>query len=64
MTSGTFAPSFNRPLGLAYLATATGTPAVVDVEIRNRRVGAAVTGLPFYRRGKRPAANAQSTIVN
>lgn len=57
MTSGTFAPSFNRPLGMAYLATAAGAPPLVDVEIRNRRVGAAVTGLPFYRRGKRPAAN-------
>jgi glycine cleavage system T protein (aminomethyltransferase) len=64
MTSGTFAPSFNRPLGMAYLATAAGVPPAVDVEIRNRRVVAAVTGLPFYRRGKRPAANAQSTIAN
>ena len=57
MTSGTFAPSFNRPLGMAYLATAAGepglgAPASVEVEIRNRRVAAAVTGLPFYRRGK------------
>ena len=50
MTSGTFAPSFNRPLGMAYLAA--GAPESVEVEIRNRRVAAAVTGLPFYRRGK------------
>jgi glycine cleavage system T protein (aminomethyltransferase) len=66
MTSGTFAPSFNRPLGMAYLATAAGAPGLgapalgapgsVEVEIRNRRVAAAVTGLPFYRRGKPPAA--------
>jgi aminomethyltransferase len=55
MTSGTFAPSFNRPLGMAYLATAVGAPAAVEVEIRNRRIGAAVVGLPFYRRGKPPA---------
>jgi aminomethyltransferase len=52
MTSGTFAPSFNRPLGMAYLAAAAGGPEQVEVEIRNRRVAAAVTGLPFYRRGK------------
>ena len=52
MTSGTFAPSFNRPLGTAYLATAAGAPESVEVEIRSRRVAAAVTGLPFYRRGK------------
>ncbi|MGH7913159.1 MAG: glycine cleavage system aminomethyltransferase GcvT [Candidatus Binataceae bacterium] len=57
MTSGTFAPGFNRPLGMAYLDTAAGAPASVDVEIRNRRVGAAVTGLPFYRRGQRSTAN-------
>jgi aminomethyltransferase len=52
MTSGTFAPSFDRPLGMAYLATAAGAPEQVEVEIRNRRVAAAVTGRPFYRRGK------------
>ncbi len=52
MTSGTFAPSFNRPLGMAYLATAAGALEQVDVEIRNRRVAAAVRGLPFYRRDK------------
>jgi aminomethyltransferase len=56
MTSGTFAPSFNRPLGMAYLATAAGTPDSVEVEIRNRRVAAAVIGLPFYRRGKTPSS--------
>jgi aminomethyltransferase len=51
MTSGTFAPSFNRPLGMAYLAAVADAPESVEVEIRNRRVVAAVTGLPFYRRG-------------
>jgi aminomethyltransferase len=56
MTSGTFAPSFNRPLGMAYLDAAAGALESAEVEIRNRRVAAAVTGLPFYRRGKPPAA--------
>jgi aminomethyltransferase len=56
MTSGTFAPSFNRPLGMAYVAAAAGAPDSVEVEIRNRRVSAAVMGLPFYRR-KPPATN-------
>jgi aminomethyltransferase len=56
MTSGTFAPSFNRPLGMAYLDAAAGALESVEVEIRNRRVAAAVTGLPFYHRGKAPAA--------
>jgi len=57
MTSGTFAPTFNRPLGMAYLASEAAARESVEVEIRNRRVGAAVTALPFYRRGKGPAPN-------
>ena len=52
MTSGTFAPSFNRPLGMGYLAAAAGEPASVEVEIRNHRVAADIVGLPFYRRGQ------------
>ncbi|HZO83566.1 MAG TPA: glycine cleavage system aminomethyltransferase GcvT [Candidatus Binataceae bacterium] len=51
VTSGTFAPSFNRPLAMAYLAAAAGAPATVEVEIRNHRVPADVVALPFYRRG-------------
>ncbi|HEY2525390.1 MAG TPA: glycine cleavage system aminomethyltransferase GcvT [Candidatus Binataceae bacterium] len=57
VTSGTFAPTFNRPLGMAYLASSAAARESVEVEIRNRRVGAAVTALPFYRRGKTPAPN-------
>jgi glycine cleavage system aminomethyltransferase T len=41
---------------MAYLDAAAGALESVEVEIRNRRVAAAVTGLPFYRRGKPPAA--------
>ena len=52
VTSGTFAPSFNRPLGMAYVDTAAGAPDSMQVEIRNRRVAASVVALPFYRRGK------------
>jgi len=56
VTSGTFAPSFGRPLAMAYVtgsAVAGAWPREGDsleVEIRNRRVGATVTALPFYRR--------------
>jgi len=57
VTSGTFAPTFNRPLGMAYLASSAAAWESVEVEIRNRRVGAAVTALPFYRRGKTAAPN-------
>jgi len=57
VTSGTFAPTFNRPLGMAYLTSAAAARESVEVEIRSRRVGAAVTALPFYRRGKPAAPN-------
>jgi aminomethyltransferase len=52
VTSGTFAPSFNRPLGMAYLSTAAGAPESVQVEIRHKPIPATVVALPFYRRGK------------
>ncbi len=64
MTSGTFAPSFDRPLGMAYLATAAGDPASVEVEIRNRRVAADIVGLPFYRRGKTAGQAAKASGAN
>jgi aminomethyltransferase len=55
VTSGTFAPTFARPLAMGYVATTTGIDAAHDdghlaVEIRGRRVSATVVPLPFYRR--------------
>lgn len=51
VTSGSFAPSFGRPLAMAYV---TGKDisegATVEVVIRNRQVAAEVVSLPFYRR--------------
>jgi glycine cleavage system T protein (aminomethyltransferase) len=62
ITSGTFAPSFNRPLAMAYLTPdAGGWPRegdVLEVAIRDRRVPASIVPLPFYRRGARQAAAA------
>jgi aminomethyltransferase len=59
ITSGTFAPSFNRPLAMAYVAAANQLEpgASLAVEIRNRREPATIVALPFYRRtkGDRPA---------
>ncbi|HUG89772.1 MAG TPA: glycine cleavage system aminomethyltransferase GcvT [Planctomycetaceae bacterium] len=52
VTSGTFSPTFEKPLAMAYVAresAAPGTP--LDVDIRGRRERAAVVKLPFYRRG-------------
>jgi aminomethyltransferase len=55
VTSGTFAPSFNRPLAMAYLMASAGEAATavgsaLEVEVRNRKVAATVVQLPFYRR--------------
>jgi aminomethyltransferase len=52
ITSGTFAPSFDRPLAIAYLnegAQTIDNPSL-EVAIRNRMVKAEITALPFYRR--------------
>ncbi|MEM9186368.1 MAG: glycine cleavage system aminomethyltransferase GcvT [Planctomycetota bacterium] len=53
VTSGTFSPTFDRPLAMAYVkpsAAATGEHLAVD--IRGKEVGATVAPLPFYERGK------------
>jgi aminomethyltransferase len=51
VTSGTQTPFLKKAIGMAYLPTdraATGTE--FDVEVRGRRVRAAVVPMPFYKR--------------
>ncbi|QDU54614.1 glycine cleavage system aminomethyltransferase GcvT [Aeoliella mucimassa] len=53
VTSGTYSPTFERPLAMAYVkpvAAAIGTPLAVD--IRGTQIPATVVPLPFYERGK------------
>jgi aminomethyltransferase len=53
VTSGTFSPTFERPIAMAYVrpsAQAVGTRLAVD--IRGTRHPAVVVPLPFYQRGK------------
>ncbi|HZP45533.1 MAG TPA: glycine cleavage system aminomethyltransferase GcvT [Candidatus Binataceae bacterium] len=52
VTSGTYAPTFARPLALGYVEAAAGFApgSALEVEIRGRRVSATVVALPFYRR--------------
>jgi aminomethyltransferase len=52
VTSGTFAPSFNRPLAIGLInGGANLKPGDrVTVEIRNRPIAASIVPLPFYRR--------------
>ena len=58
VTSGTFSPTFSKPIAMAYVDAAhaeVGTQ--VEVDIRGQRVAAVVTKLPFYSRPKRAAAS-------
>jgi aminomethyltransferase len=63
VTSGTFAPSIQRPIAMAYLAVAGAgnLPAPgesLEVEIRERKIRATVVPRPFYRCDEPPAASA------
>ncbi len=60
VTSGTFAPSIQRPIAMAYLTTAAGVGETLEVEIRNRKTGATVVRRPFYRRDEQYAASTAS----
>jgi len=62
VTSGSFAPSIQRPIAMAYVegATAAASGDVLEIEIRNRRIPATVVRRPFYRRGEAPAASTAS----
>jgi aminomethyltransferase len=50
VTSGTFSPTLNRPIGMAYLPPDLAEPGTeVQVVIREREEPMHVTELPFYR---------------
>jgi aminomethyltransferase len=51
VTSGTWSPTFGKPLGMAYVPirlAAPGTP--IALEVRGKALPGRVVGLPFYRR--------------
>jgi aminomethyltransferase len=51
VTSGTFSPTLNKGLGMAYLPPSLAAPGQqLEIEVRGRRLPARVVGLPFYRR--------------
>lgn len=54
VTSGTYSPSLERGLGMAYVETAlAGKGEPVSIDVRGRRQDAKVTRVPFYTRGSR-----------
>lgn len=54
VTSGSWSPSLERAIGMAYLPMAfQEVGAEIAIEVRGRRLPARVTALPFYRRPKK-----------
>jgi aminomethyltransferase len=53
VTSGSFSPTLDRPIAMAYVQSQTATIGeTVDVDIRGTRVSATITPLPFYKRSE------------
>jgi len=51
VTSGTFSPTFQKPLAMGYVPAANSTPgSELTIDIRGKVVGAKVVELPFYKR--------------
>ena len=56
VTSGTWSPTLERAIGMAYVPPALAAPGTpLELDVRGRKLPAAVAGLPFYRRPKKPA---------
>ncbi len=51
VTSGTYSPTFEKALGMAYVPLGSVEPgSPLELDIRGKRVAAVVVPLPFYRR--------------
>jgi aminomethyltransferase len=51
LTSGTFSPTFEKPIGMGYVDNAHAeVGSQVEIDIRGKRVAAEVVKLPFYKR--------------
>ena len=52
VTSGTFGPSLERPIGMGYVEKAhSGAGTLLDIQAAGSRLAARVTARPFYTRG-------------
>ena len=50
VTSGTFSPSLEKPIGMGYLKGVEPENGVINIEIRNTLREAEITSLPFYKK--------------
>jgi aminomethyltransferase len=52
--SGTMSPTLGKPIGTTYLPTEIASEGTrFEIDVRGKRIEAAVTKLPFYKRGRR-----------
>lgn len=50
VTSGTFSPTLNRPIGMGYVPPSLAEPGTeIEIDIRGKRQPAQIVPLPFYR---------------
>ena len=48
LTSGGFSPTLNHPIAMAYVTAAHAAPGTaLEIELRGKRLPAAVAGMPF-----------------
>ena len=48
ITSGGFAPSVQAPIAIGFVVTAQSAPGTaLEAEVRGKRIGLIVTGMPF-----------------
>jgi aminomethyltransferase len=53
VTSGTFSPTFEKALGMAYVESAYAAPGTpIEIDVRGRALAAHVVKLPFYKRSR------------
>lgn len=53
VTSGTWSPTFEKALGMAYVPLDLAEPgSAIEIEVRGRRLSAKVVTLPFYKRSR------------
>ena len=53
VTSGSFSPTLQKAIGMAYVPTALATAGTeLEIQIRKNRVPAVTVPIPFYKRGQ------------